>query len=57
MLDLGVGEIRRFPFIDMPDTRMINDGYRLLEEIQAINARGSLTKIGKAMATELYIKN
>ncbi len=51
MLDLGVGEIRRFPFIDMPDRRMINDGYRLLEEIQAIDAGGSLTKIGKAMAT------
>ena len=36
MLALGLGDIAAFPFVQPPDNRNINDGFRLLEEIQAI---------------------
>ncbi|HAM19502.1 MAG TPA: hypothetical protein DCP70_13370, partial [Alteromonas macleodii] len=35
MLALGLGDIAAFPFVQPPDNRNINDGFRLLEEIQA----------------------
>ena len=31
----GLGEAESFPFIDAPDSRALNDGYRLLQELQA----------------------
>ncbi|MGJ8693494.1 MAG: ATP-dependent RNA helicase HrpA [Thalassotalea sp.] len=37
MLSLGLGEIAAFPFVQPPDSRNINDGVRLLEELAAIN--------------------
>jgi len=50
MLELGLGDIHKFPFIDPPDGKMIRDGYRLLEELGAVSARGKLTSIGRKMA-------
>nr|WP_136249514.1 ATP-dependent RNA helicase HrpA [Ningiella ruwaisensis] len=53
MLALGLGEIKRFPFVQAPDDRNINDGVKLLEELQAVErAKGRLrlTPIGRAMA-------
>ncbi len=53
MLALGLGEIDQFPFVEVPDNRQINDGLRLLEEIQAISShKGSkkLTPIGRQIA-------
>lgn len=47
MAQLQLGEIRDFPFVDMPDTRLINDGYKLLEELQALDKRGRLTPLGQ----------
>ncbi|MBA3731853.1 MAG: ATP-dependent RNA helicase HrpA, partial [Gammaproteobacteria bacterium] len=47
-LDLGAAE--SFPFLDPPDSRLINDGYNLLEMLGAINARRELTKTGKQLA-------
>ena len=38
-----------FPFLDPPDTRLINDGVRLLEELQAMNGR-QVTALGRKMA-------
>ncbi len=35
MLSLGLGDIESFPFVEAPDSRNINDGVRLLEELQA----------------------
>ena len=39
MLDLDLGDIDRFPFIDPPATASIQDGYRLLLELGAIEER------------------
>ena len=50
MKQLGFGEIERFPFVDPPDSRLISDGYRTLEELAAIDAKGDLTPIGKQLA-------
>jgi len=51
MLQLRLGDIRNFPFIDPPDSRLINDGYKLLEELQAVTADGNLTAMGKKLVT------
>lgn len=36
MTSLGLSDIANFPFVDAPDSRQIQDGIRLLEELQAI---------------------
>ena len=51
MLLLKLGEIDRFPFIEPPDRRAINDGYRLLDELGAIDKDRRLTPLGRAMAS------
>ena len=50
MLHLGLGRVEQFPFIDPPDARLVRDGYRLLEELGAVNARHRLTRLGRRMA-------
>ncbi|GAB3016763.1 ATP-dependent RNA helicase HrpA [Bowmanella dokdonensis] len=55
MLALGLGNIEAFPFVEAPDARNINDGFRLLQEIGAISqARGQdrsrLTQTGRQIA-------
>ncbi|MDN4501442.1 ATP-dependent RNA helicase HrpA [Alteromonadaceae bacterium BrNp21-10] len=53
MMALGLGEIDQFPFVQPPDNRQINDGFRLLEEVQAINkqqGQRKLTAIGRQIA-------
>ncbi|GEA07859.1 ATP-dependent helicase [Alteromonas sp. KUL42] len=53
MLALGLGDIAAFPFVQPPDNRNINDGFRLLEEIQAIAKRKGkmqLTPLGRQVA-------
>ena len=50
MLQLRLGDISKFPFIDPPDKRFINDGYKLLEELQAVDAKRHLTPLGKQLA-------
>lgn len=50
MLLLGLGKVEQFPFINPPDSRMVRDGYKLLEELGAVNASGKLTKQGRVMA-------
>ncbi len=50
MLTLGLGDVEHFPFIDPPDSRMVRDGYKLLEELGAVSASGVLTKVGIRMA-------
>ena len=50
MLSLGMKEVERFPFIDPPDRRHVNDGLRLLRELGAIDAADSLTQIGRRLA-------
>ncbi len=50
MLELGLGDVGRFPFIDGPEPKMVRDGYRLLEELGAVSQRGKLTSVGRKMA-------
>jgi len=58
MVSLGLGNIEAFPFLQPPDSRNINDGIRLLEEIGALskehaNGRNdhlSLSPIGQQIA-------
>jgi len=50
MLVLRLGDIEDFPFVEPPDRRAINDGFRLLSELGAINDNRKITSIGKQMA-------
>ena len=50
MLSLGMKDVERFPFIDPPDRRHVNDGLRLLRELGAVDADGDLTKTGRRLA-------
>lgn len=53
MLALGLGKIDAFPFVQAPESRNINDGIRLLEELEATqrsNGRMRLTKLGRSIA-------
>ena len=51
MLHLRIGDIRSFPFVDPPDNRMISDGFKLLEELQAVNGIGKLSTLGKKLVS------
>jgi ATP-dependent helicase HrpA len=50
MLNLRLGDIAAFPFIDPPDSRFINDGFKLLEELGAVDASRSMTALGRQLA-------
>ena len=46
MQGLKLGEVSRFPFVDPPDQRLVNDGYRLLEELGAVDKKRMITPLG-----------
>jgi ATP-dependent helicase HrpA len=46
----GLGQAEDFPFLDPPDSRALNDGYRLLQELQALDDDRRITGRGRAMA-------
>jgi ATP-dependent helicase HrpA len=46
----GLGAAEDFPFIDPPDPRSLSDGYRLLQELQALDAERHITRRGRTMA-------
>jgi ATP-dependent helicase HrpA len=50
MLDLGLGDVESFPFIDPPDPRAVNDGWRRLAEIGAVDDARRLTSLGRQVA-------
>ena len=64
MLSLKLGDVENFPFVEMPNTRAIGDGYRRLSELGAVSLvapheraavadrepRYQLTDIGRQMA-------
>jgi ATP-dependent helicase HrpA len=59
MTALGLGDITRFPFVEAPDTRAVQAGVQLLEEIGALSTgrtadrrtgRMRLTTIGRQLA-------
>jgi ATP-dependent helicase HrpA len=47
---LGLGEPENFPFIDPPDTRLVNDGVRLLQELMAMDGERRVTSLGRQLA-------
>jgi ATP-dependent helicase HrpA len=50
MLAMGIGEVEHFPFVDAPDSRMINDGFTLLHELGAVTKQNQLSDMGKTLA-------
>jgi len=57
MASLGLSDITAFPFVDSPDVRQVQDGIRLLEELQVFHIRKTkfgekreLTPIGRQLA-------
>ncbi|MFI4886503.1 MAG: ATP-dependent RNA helicase HrpA, partial [Steroidobacterales bacterium] len=50
MAALGLGDPESFPFLDPPDTRLINDGVRLLGELQAMDEERRVTRLGRQIA-------
>ncbi|AMN47067.1 ATP-dependent helicase HrpA [Steroidobacter denitrificans] len=51
MAALELGDPQSFPFLDPPDTRLINDGYRLLQELKAVDDARQVTRLGHQLAT------
>lgn len=49
MKALKIGDIEQYPFINPPDKRFINDGMRLLREINALDKEEKLTPIGRKL--------
>jgi len=50
MLDQRLGPLEEFPFIDPPPRKLVNDGYRTLQELGAIDEQHRLTDTGRALA-------
>ena len=50
MATLGLGEPENFPFLDPPDTRLVNDGVRLLQELKAMDDERRVTSLGAKIA-------
>ena len=50
MLQLRLGDMSKFPFLEPPDQRQINDGFHLLHEIQAVDKSRKINRLGKDIA-------
>ena len=54
MLALGLGDMQAFPFVQAPDNKQINDGFKLLEELGAIernrNEKTRLISLGRQLS-------
>ena len=50
MASLKLGDVAAFPFLEMPDSRYINDGFQVLLELGVVNEHNGLTKLGEQMA-------
>lgn len=48
---LGLPDPAEFPFIDPPELKLINDGYRLLQELKAVDEARRITSLGKQIAS------
>ena len=51
MENLHLGHIDDFPFVEPPEARLINDGYKLLFELGAIDHGHTITKVGQKIAS------
>jgi ATP-dependent helicase HrpA len=47
---LKLGSIQAFDFVDSPDSRLINDGFRLLFELRASDEKDRILELGRQIA-------
>ncbi|MBT4161943.1 MAG: ATP-dependent RNA helicase HrpA, partial [Gammaproteobacteria bacterium] len=50
MLHLKLGDISKFPFVERPDQKQINDGFTLLFELGAVDRQRNITRLGKQLS-------
>lgn len=50
MAALRLGDVAEFPFIEAPSSRLISDGYALLQELGAVDANRKITELGLQLA-------
>ncbi|HWA77037.1 MAG TPA: ATP-dependent RNA helicase HrpA [Polyangiaceae bacterium] len=50
MKSLRLGDVEEFPFLDPPHSRSIAEGYRVLSELAALDARRELTALGEQLS-------
>lgn len=50
MKALGLGDVEEFPFLDPPKPAAVTEGYRVLEELGALDDRRGLTELGRRLA-------
>jgi len=50
MAALKLGDVTEFPFIEAPSSRLIADGYLLLQELGAVDEKRQITEIGSQLA-------
>ncbi len=50
MRSMALGAIDSFPFVEAPEPRFVNDGYRTLQELAALDTARELTPLGKRLA-------
>jgi ATP-dependent helicase HrpA len=50
MAALELGAVDAFQFLDPPSPRAIADGYQLLQELGAVDARNAITSLGRELA-------
>jgi len=50
MAALRLGDVTEFPFIEAPSSRLIADGYLLLQELGAVDTRRQITETGLQLA-------
>ncbi len=50
MAELGLGRVEDFPFVEPPEPRYVTDGYRLLQELGAVDAERRITPLGRRLA-------
>ncbi len=50
MRHLKLGDVEGFPFLETPERRAVNEGFKLLIELNALNSKRELTRAGRQMA-------
>lgn len=50
MMEMRLPKVKHFPFIEPPEDKAINDGFRQLHEIGALDEKRQLTDVGKQVA-------
>ncbi|WP_019556338.1 ATP-dependent RNA helicase HrpA [Thiomicrorhabdus arctica] len=50
MAQLSLGDVKQFPFIEAPSDKSVNDGYRQLHELGALDDQRRLTAEGRQIA-------